>query len=116
MAAAVEQRADLLAKKRLAIIDRKFTVGGAKRKRADRSTDENILSLNRITGDLGGAPVDFTDLMIETITSQSDAIRAKAVRFDHLRTGAGVLLINAREEFGAAEVHLLQAMVQRHAE
>ena len=42
VAAAIEQRADLLAEKGLAVIDRKFAVGGTQRKRPDRSADENI--------------------------------------------------------------------------
>ena len=54
--------------------------------------------------------------MIEPEARQPDAVRAEAVRLDHLRPGVGVLPVNAREEFGLAEIHLLQAMVERHAE
>ncbi len=115
--AAVEQRADLLAKDGLAVLDGKLTIGGSERKRADRSADEDVrLALDGLAGDLGGAPVDFADLMIESEAGKPDAVRAEAVRLDHLRAGVGVFAVNAFEQLGLADVDLFKAMAQRHAE
>ena len=96
IAAAFEQRADLLAEKRLAIVGGKFAVRRAQRKRPDRSADENIavpVSASRAT--CAARQLISAHLIIEAEARQPHAVRAEAVRLDHLRAGIGVLAINA---------------------
>ena len=114
--AAVEQRADLFAEKRLFVIGRNLPICWSQRKRPDRPADKNIATFERLARNPGGAPVDLADLKVQSVAGYSQTIRAKAVRLNHLRTGIGIFLINARQQLRLREVQFLQTMIQGHAQ
>ena len=97
IAAALQQRADLLAENRLAVVERKTRHRpGASESGPTEPPTKTSPALDRLPRHLRRAAIDFAHLVLQPKARQPHAVRAEAVGLDHLRAGIGVFLINAR--------------------
>ena len=109
IAPAVEEGADLFPVKGAAVVVGKGGIGRAELEGADGAADVDILPLRRFGQEAGGLPVDLAHLPVEAVAGEAEAVRAEAVRFHDAGPGGDVVLVDAGDEVGPAQVRLLQA-------
>ena len=108
MHAAIEQRADLLAKTLRAIdpARRRFIAADAERSHTARHT--HIFSARRFHRDPRRRAIDFRDAVFESESLQPHRVRAKCIRLDHPRAGRDVLLMDRLDPIRLAHAQLFE--------
>ena len=120
--AGLSQGIDLFGKGGTGFVEAGFAEGlKAHAKRADGAGDPGFSCLlfpevlDGLAGKTDAGGVDFRDLASQSMAGQAEAVGAKGVGFDNLRTGLQIFLVDGENQAGVGQVQLVVTAVDEDA-